>query len=104
MDGEKLKVRLPAVRGRLDANYPLADLTWFRVGGPAEVLFTPADESDLADFLLGLPEDVPTYVIGVGSNLLVRDGGLPGVVIRLGRGFQMCRLKETTDRCRHGGA
>jgi UDP-N-acetylmuramate dehydrogenase len=87
MDGEVLKARLPAVRGRLEANYPLADLTWFRVGGPAEVLFTPADEADLAVFMGGLPEEVPYTVVGVGSNLLVRDGGIPGVVIRLGRGF-----------------
>lgn len=86
-DGEKLLKRLPQVRGRLDARAPLADLTWFRAGGPAEVLFTPADEADLADFLRGTPKDVPVYVIGVGSNLLVRDGGVPGVVIRLGRGF-----------------
>jgi UDP-N-acetylmuramate dehydrogenase len=92
MDGEKLKSRLPQVRGRLEANYPLADLTWFRVGGPAEVLYTPADEADLADFMAGLPEDVPSYVIGVGSNLLVRDGGIPGVVIRLGRGFADVKL------------
>jgi UDP-N-acetylmuramate dehydrogenase len=92
MDGEKLKARLPQVRGRLEANYPLADLTWFRVGGPAEVLFTPADEADLASFMAGLPEDVPHYVIGVGSNLLVRDGGMPGVVIRLGRGFADVKL------------
>jgi UDP-N-acetylmuramate dehydrogenase len=87
MDGEILKARLPQTRGRLEANYPLADLTWFRVGGPAEVLFTPADEADLASFMAELPVDVSTYVIGVGSNLLVRDGGMPGVVIRLGRGF-----------------
>jgi UDP-N-acetylmuramate dehydrogenase len=87
MDGEALKARLPQVRGRLEPNYPLADLTWFRVGGPAEVLFTPADEADLAFFMAGLPDDVPYYVVGVGSNLLVRDGGVPGVVIRLGRGF-----------------
>ena len=92
LDGEKLKTRLPEVRGRLEANYPLADLTWFRVGGPAEVLFTPADETDLASFMTGLPEDVPYCVIGVGSNLLVRDGGIPGVVIRLGRGFADVRL------------
>ena len=59
MDGEVLKARLPQVRGRLEANYPLADLTWFRVGGPAEVLYTPADEADLAAFMSGLPEDVP---------------------------------------------
>jgi UDP-N-acetylmuramate dehydrogenase len=87
MDGEALKARLPDVRGRLESNYPLADLTWFRVGGPAEVLFTPADEADLATFMAGLPNDVPYYVVGVGSNLLVRDGGVPGVVVRLGRGF-----------------
>ena len=92
LDGEKLKTRLPDVRGRLEANYPLADLTWFRVGGPAEVLFTPADEADLASFMAALPEDVPYYVIGVGSNLLVRDGGIPGVVIRLGRGFAAVKL------------
>jgi UDP-N-acetylmuramate dehydrogenase len=92
MDGEKLKTRLPQVRGRLEANYPLADLTWFRVGGPAEVLYTPADEADLAAFMAGLPRDVPFYVIGVGSNLLVRDGGVPGVVIRLGRGFADVKL------------
>jgi UDP-N-acetylmuramate dehydrogenase len=87
MDGEKLKAQLPPVRGRLDANYVLADLTWLRVGGPAEVLFTPADTQDLADFLKATSVDVPVTVIGVGSNLLVRDGGVRGVVIRLGRGF-----------------
>jgi UDP-N-acetylmuramate dehydrogenase len=92
MDGEKLKLRLPVVRGRLEANYPLADLTWFRVGGPAEVLYTPADEADLAVFMAGLPADVSCYVIGVGSNLLVRDGGIAGVVIRLGRGFADVKL------------
>ena len=82
LDGEALKKRLPQVRGRLDAHAPLADLTWFRVGGPAEVLFTPADETDLAAFLKAMPRDVPVYAIGVGSNLLVRDGGVAGVVIR----------------------
>jgi UDP-N-acetylmuramate dehydrogenase len=70
----------------------LADLKWFRVGGPAEVLFTPADEADLAAFMARLPEQVPYYVVGVGSNLLVRDGGVPGVVIRLGRGFADVKL------------
>jgi UDP-N-acetylmuramate dehydrogenase len=79
--------RLPAVRGRLTANAPIGPMTWFRVGGPAEILFRPADEADLADFLKALPADVPVTVIGVGSNLLVRDGGIPGVTIRLGRGF-----------------
>src|SRR5262245_5729685 len=87
IDGEKLRARLPEVRGRLEVNFPLADLTWFRVGGPAETLFTPADEKDLAAFLKHTSGDIPVYVIGVGSNLLVRDGGVPGVVIRLGRGF-----------------
>jgi len=79
--------RLPPVRGRLSAAAPLAGVTWFRVGGPAEVMFRPADPEDLAAFLAGLPADVPVTVIGVASNLLVRDGGVPGVVIRLGRGF-----------------
>src|SRR3954454_23220520 len=79
--------RLPAVRGRLTANAPLANVTWFRVGGPAEVLFKPADAEDLSAFLAGCPADVPVTVIGVASNLLVRDGGVPGVVIRLGRAF-----------------
>jgi UDP-N-acetylmuramate dehydrogenase len=87
LDGEALLKRLPKVRGRIEANAPLADLTWFRVGGPAEVLFSPLDEADLASFMKELPPDVPVYVIGVGSNLLVRDGGVKGVVIRLGRGF-----------------
>src|SRR5258706_13452610 len=79
--------RLPAVRGRLTANAPIGPMTWFRVGGPAEALFRPADLDDLAGFLAALPSDVPVTVIGVGSNLLVRDGGIPGVTIRLGRGF-----------------
>jgi len=78
---------LPDLRGRLTARAPLADITWFRVGGPAEVLFTPADEADLAYFLKTVPSNLPVYVIGLGSNLLVRDGGVSGVVIRLGRGF-----------------
>jgi len=74
---------MPALRGRLLANESLAPLTWFRVGGPAQVLFTPADEDDLAYFLKNLPDDHPLHVVGVGSNLIVRDGGVPGVVIRL---------------------
>jgi UDP-N-acetylmuramate dehydrogenase len=85
-DGDWLR-RLPPVRGRLAANAPIGHLTWFRVGGPAELLFRPADEDDLAGFLGALPADIPVTVIGVGSNLLVRDGGIPGVTIRLGRGF-----------------
>jgi UDP-N-acetylmuramate dehydrogenase len=84
----ELKSAMPNLRGRLLANEPLAPLTWFRVGGPAQVLFTPADEDDLAHFLRHLRDDIPIYCIGVGSNLIVRDGGLPGVVIRLSpRGF-----------------
>jgi UDP-N-acetylmuramate dehydrogenase len=78
-----LKTAMPALRGRLLANQSLAELTWFRVGGPAQVLFTPSDEDDLAYFLKGLPKELPVYVVGVGSNLIVRDGGMPGVVIRL---------------------
>ncbi len=68
------------MRGRLLANQPLAELTWFRVGGPAQVLFVPEDESDLATFLQALPRDIPVMVVGLGSNLIVRDGGVPGVV------------------------
>src|SRR5260370_37103782 len=79
--------RLPPVRGRCTANAQIGSLTWFHVGGPAEMLFRPADRDDLAGFLAALPEDVPVTVIGVGSNLLVRDGGISGVTIRLGRGF-----------------
>jgi UDP-N-acetylmuramate dehydrogenase len=79
--------RLPPVRGRLTANAPIGPLTWFRVGGPAEVLFRPADPDDLAAFLAALPHDVPVTTMGVGSNLLVRDGGVRGIVVRLGRGF-----------------
>ena len=78
---------IPSVRGTLTPNRPLADLTWLRVGGPADWLFQPADEADLCDFLRGLPADVAVFPMGVGSNLIVRDGGLRAVVIRLGRGF-----------------
>src|SRR5271154_7298443 len=79
---------MPDLRGRLLANPSLAELTWFRVGGPAQVLFTPSDEDDLAYFLKALPKELPVYVVGVGSNLIVRDGGVAGVVIRLSpRGF-----------------
>lgn len=82
-----LKSRMPELRGRLLANQPLAELTWFRVGGPAQILFMPEDESDLAYVLKHLPTDIPVMVIGLGSNLIIREGGVPGVVIRLGRGF-----------------
>lgn len=79
--------RLPRPRGRLAADAPLGPQTWFRAGGPAEVLFRPADVEDLSTFLAALPQDIPVTVLGVGSNLLVRDGGVKGVVIRLMRGF-----------------
>ncbi len=79
--------RLPPVRGRLQIDAPLAPYTWLRVGGPADALFLPSDEADLANFLKALEPSVPVTVLGVGSNTLVRDGGVEGVVIRLGRGF-----------------
>ena len=82
-----LKSKLPQLRGRLLANEPLAPLTWFRVGGPAQALFMPEDEDDLAYALANLPREIPVTVIGLGSNLIVRDRGVEGVVIRLGRGF-----------------
>lgn len=78
---------LPPVRGTLTPNRSLADLTWLRVGGPADWLFQPADEADLADFLRGLPAGITVFPMGVGSNLIVRDGGIRAVVVRLGRGF-----------------
>ena len=98
-----LKARLPDLKGRLAANVPLADITWFRVGGPAQVLFTPADEADLAYFLKQAPSELPVTVIGLGSNLLVRDGGVPGIVIRLGRGFSNVAA-EPNHRVRAGTA
>ena len=79
--------RLPPARGRLLRDEPLGPFTWFRVGGPADVLFLPQDEADLADVLQGLDAAVPVTVLGVGSNTLVRDGGIEGVVIRLGKAF-----------------
>jgi UDP-N-acetylmuramate dehydrogenase len=82
-----LKKTMPELRGRLLANQSLAELTWFRVGGPAQLLFMPEDEADLAYFLRNLRAEIPATVIGLGSNLIVRDGGIAGVVIRLGRGF-----------------
>lgn len=85
--GHTLIEQLPSVRGRLRANEPLAKYTWFRVGGAAEVLFEPADIDDLANFLKNCPEDIDVTVIGGTSNILVRDGGIPGVVIRLGKAF-----------------
>lgn len=91
---ETLVAAMPDLRGRLGAGSVLKDYTWFRVGGPAEVLFSPADEADLAYFMKALPADVPVTTIGLGSNLLVRDGGIDGVVIRLGRGFNQIQVEE----------
>jgi UDP-N-acetylmuramate dehydrogenase len=81
---EKIRAAAPNLRGRLLEDQSLSDLTWFRVGGPAQVLFTPSDEEDLASLLAALDPSVPVTVIGLGSNLIVRDGGIPGVTIRLG--------------------
>lgn len=100
---EHLKPGLGGIRGRLTADAPLAPYTWFRVGGPADLLFQPADVDDLAAFLAALPADVPVTVIGVGSNLLVRDGGVEGVVIRLSaRGFG--QLEKVGGTRIHAGA
>ena len=88
--------RLPAARGRIRAEVQLAPLTWFRVGGPAEILFRPADIEDLSSFLAACPSDVPVTVLGVASNLLVRDGGIPGVVVRLGGEFARVGIQGGT--------
>lgn len=107
MNGEDLAAdlggRLKDLRGRLRANAPLGDLTWFRVGGPAELLYTPADEADLAYFLSQLPLEVDVMILGLASNSLVRDGGISGVVVRLGRGFGQI-VAEPSDRLRVGTA
>src|SRR5271166_1371820 len=97
-----LRARMPALRGRLLSNQSLAEFTWFRVGGAAQALFVPEDEADLACFLGALPSEIPATVIGLGSNLIVRDGGVPGVVIRLGRGFGNVTVEDT--RIRAGAA
>jgi len=94
--------RLPPARGELIADGDVARLTWFRVGGPAEVLFRPADAQDLAAFLAALPADVPVTVIGVGSNMIVRDGGVPGVVIHLGRRFAAIEVQGITVKAGAG--
>jgi UDP-N-acetylmuramate dehydrogenase len=94
----RLAAETPKLRGRLLARQPLAPLTWFRVGGPAEVLFTPADEDDLAYFLSHCPTEVAVTTIGVGSNLIVRDGGVPGVTIRLSpKGFGQVSAVSRTE-------
>src|SRR5689334_4648969 len=82
-----MRAAMPELRGKLESNAPTAPLSWFRTGGPAQVLFTPVDTDDLAYFLQHLDRQVPVLVVGLGSNMLIRDGGLEGVVIRLGKGF-----------------
>jgi len=97
-------VTTPDVRGNLTRDAPLAPLVWFKSGGTAEWLFEPKDEQDLVDFLRELDRDVPVMALGLGSNLIVRDGGVPGVVVRLGKPFaKIDRVDETTLRC-GGGA
>jgi UDP-N-acetylmuramate dehydrogenase len=93
-----VKANMPKLRGRLLANQSLKELTWFRVGGPAQLLFMPEDEADLAYFLGNLAPDIDVTVIGLGSNLIVRDGGVPGAVIRLGRGFGEIAVEGTRIR------
>jgi UDP-N-acetylmuramate dehydrogenase len=98
---ERLRPLVPELRGRLTPDAPMSAVTWFRTGGRAEVLYQPADEDDLAMFMAALPDDVPVLVVGVGSNLLVRDGGLKGVVIRLSaRGFgNIETIGDTQIKC-----
>jgi UDP-N-acetylmuramate dehydrogenase len=90
----ELKARMPELRGRLLANQPIGEFTWFRVGGPAQAFFMPEDENDLAYFLRKLPGETPVTVIGAGSNMIVRDGGVAGVVIRLSRGFNDVKVED----------
>ncbi|MBO6827699.1 MAG: UDP-N-acetylmuramate dehydrogenase [Sneathiella sp.] len=94
--------RLPRVRGRVRENTALSKVTWFQVGGPADVMFKPDDQDDLATFLKGTPTDIPVLALGVGSNLLVRDGGFRGVVIRLGRAFT--KMEVLDGNCIRVGA
>ena len=102
--GRAIAPALPQVRGRLTADAPLAPLVWFKSGGAAEWLFEPADVDDLGDFLAGLDPAVPVMGLGLGSNLIVRDGGVPGVVVRLGKAFATVeRVDAVTLRC-GGGA
>ena len=95
---------LPRVRGRLTAEAPLAPLVWFKSGGKAEWLFEPADADDLSDFLAGVDPEVPVMALGLGSNLIVRDGGVPGVVVRLGKPFATVEKVDATSLRCGGGA
>ncbi len=91
-----LAQRLPPARGTVESGKVLKDTTWFRVGGAAEALFTPQDEDDLAQFLKNLSADIPVTILGLASNVIVRDGGIPGVVIRLGQSFKTITVEGTT--------
>ncbi len=100
---DNLRARLPDFRGRLTADDSLAAMSWFRVGGPAEVLIVPADAEDLAYALARIPAEVPVMPLGLGSNVILRDGGVPGVVVKLGRGFNGIAV-EPGHRIRAGTA
>ena len=97
-------IDMPAVRGRLEANAPLAPLVWFKAGGTAEWLFEPRDIADLEEFISGLDPEMPVMALGLGSNMIIRDGGVPGVTVRLGKAFaQVEKVDATSLRC-GGGA
>lgn len=96
--------RLPPVDGRYSEQAPLDKTSWFRVGGPAEILFKPTDQSDLQNFLKNCPDDIPVMVIGVASNMIIRDGGIKGVVIRLGRDFAQMSVDKNDPTLIHVGA
>ena len=91
--------RLPDVRGSLTPNDLMARHSWFGVGGPADILFSPLDEHDLAAFLADCPDDIPLFAVGAGSNLLVRDGGIAGIVIKLGTHLNTIRHDGTLRSC-----
>src|SRR6187200_3171259 len=90
----QLKAQMPELRGRLLANQPLSTVSWFRTGGPAQAFSMPADKADLSYFLKNLPADIPLTVIGASANLIIRDGGVPGVVVRLGRGLNEVKIED----------
>jgi UDP-N-acetylmuramate dehydrogenase len=98
----KLVAQMPGLRGSLASHAPMAGWSWFRTGGPAQVLFEPADERDLSYFLARLDPAIPVLVLGAGSNILVRDGGIEGVVIRLGKGFQEVAIEDLSARAGAG--
>ncbi len=89
-----IQALVPDLRGKLRSNEILGPITWFRVGGPAQLFYVAADEDDLAYFLQNIPADLPVTVLGLSSNVIIRDGGIPGVVIRLGRGFNFAKMEE----------